>query len=147
MMIDSGSEINTMSQETFSQITQEVNLDPVSIKYCGYGPEGQRAEIPIIGKFKTMIKAPATKRQTLATVHVIKGKAMNLMSCETSEKLALVKFSCAVRPKEEIWSSYNDRFEGIGKMKDVQVHLSINKTVKPIAQKSKKNTISHQMQS
>ena len=138
MLIDSGSEINTINGKVYSQIKQKVKLEPVSTTYYGYGSEGQRSEIPIIGKFRTMIKAPATKRQTLITVHVIKGNAMNLMSCETSEKLGLVKFACAVQPKEDVLNKYKDRFEGIGKMKDVQVKLSVNKEVKPIAQKARR---------
>lgn len=71
--------------------------------------------------------------------HVVKGNAMNLMSCETSEKLAFVKFACAIQqPKEDIVREYEDRFEGIGKMTDAKVQLNINKDVKPIAQKSRR---------
>ena len=90
--INSGSEINIVGEETFRGLPYQ--LSPAPQKFCGYGPEGKRVEIPILGSFQHMVKAPLTKRQTVSTVYVLKGKATNLLSCNTAEKLGLVQFAC-----------------------------------------------------
>ena len=138
-MIDSGSEINIVGEETFRGLPHDVDqLSPATQKFCGYGPEGKRVEIPILGSFQCMVKAPLTKRQTVSTVYVLKGKATNLLSCNTAEKLGLVQFACKVEPMDNIDELYKDRFEGIGKMKNTKVELAINKDVKPVAQKPRR---------
>ena len=135
-MIDSGSEINIVGEETFRGLPYDVDqLSPATQKFCGYGPEGKWVEIPILGSFQCMVKAPMTKRQTVSTVYVLKGKAKNLLSCDTAEKLGLVQFACKVEPMDNIYEVYKDRFEGIGKMKNTKVELAIKKDVKPVAQK------------
>ena len=108
-------------------------------RYCSYGPEGQRHELPILGYFMEMVKAPQTKRKPNTQVFVISGNAINLLSCETAEKLGLVSFIQKVEQvKPDILEEYADRLEGIGKMANTQVHLSISKDVKPVAQKTRR---------
>ena len=51
-----------------------------------------------------MVKAPLTKRQTVSTVYVLKGKATNLLSCNTAERLGLVQFACKVEPMDKIYT-------------------------------------------
>ena len=146
MMIDSGSEINVLSEDTYEKLQDKPPLESDSKKYCGYGPEGERREIPMKGTFMCEMKAPETKRLTQAKVHVMKGKAANLLSCETSEKLGLVKFACKVNEsassvtvgKDKIFAQYPEVFEGMGKMTGKSVKLNINKETKPIAQKARR---------
>ena len=63
----------------------------------------------------------------------MKGKASNLLGCETAEKLGLIAFIKKVDEVsfDKVTDDYKDRFEGLGIMKDVQVKLIINEGVKP----------------
>ena len=66
-------------------------------------------------------------------MYVLKGEATNLLSCNTAEKLGLVKLACKVEVMDNISEVYKDCFEGIGKMKNTKVQLAISKDVKPVA--------------
>ena len=139
VMIDTGAEIDIIDENTFRKLpTDKIDLLPVNRKYCGYGPDDMKKEIEMLGKFECDIKAPTTKRKTKIQVHVIKGKANNLLSCVTSEKLGLLIFTCQVTTEENIYTKYKDRFEGIGKMKGTTVTININKEIKPVAQKPRR---------
>ena len=63
----------------------------------------------------------------------MKGKASNLLVCETAEKLGLIAFIKKVDEVsfDKVTDDYKDKFEGLGIMKDVQVKLNINEGVKP----------------
>ena len=143
MMIDSGSEINIIDEPTFSQLdVKREELQHVSRTYCGYGPRGNRIPIDLLGKFEVYVKCPLTKLMTKTDVHVMRGEANNLLSCETSEKLKLIKFAELNHVKrverEDMTVKYSDRFQGIGKMKHTVVTLNINKDVKPVIQKPRR---------
>ena len=89
------------------------------------------------------VKAPQTKLATITDVYVMKGKASNLLSYETAEKLGLITF---IKKMDEVSFDkvvdyYKDRFDGLGTMKGVQFKLNINEDVKPIAQKKRRKTI------
>jgi len=60
-----------------------------------------------------------------------------LLSCHTSVELKLISFidSMTSFSIESIASSYNDQFEAIRKIKDLQVKLHINIEKKPLQQK------------
>jgi hypothetical protein len=143
VMIDSGSEINIIDESTFSELPISIdNLNPAVGKYCGYGPTERRVPIEMLGKFGVDCKCPTTKLKTFTEIYVMKGKANNLLSCVTSEKLGLIKFPSEAKvsqvKQQDIVSKYNDRFQGIGKMKDTVVKLNINKDIIPVIQKPRR---------
>ncbi|XP_030850066.1 uncharacterized protein K02A2.6-like [Strongylocentrotus purpuratus] len=68
-----------------------------------------------------------------AIFYVVYGDSDNLLSCDTSESLGIVKLTYAVTA-DDISSSYADLFNGLGKLKDVKCKLHIDDTVKPVVQ-------------
>ena len=137
-MIDSGSEINIIDENTFNTLPVKIgDLEDVQQSFCGYGPTSQRKELNMLGKFSVSIKCPTTMKKTVSEVHVLEGKANNLLGCMTSEKLGLIQFTNQVN-EVDIFDKYKERFMGIGKMKNTTVHLNINKDVKPVIQKARR---------
>ena len=143
-LIDSGSEINIINLEMFKSLNIPVDsLVKVNEAFVGYGPESERQEIPLMGYFTEMIKCPVTMKQRKTTIFVMNGIGENILSCEDSEKLGLVTFhkvnSVEMKkliPTEE--EKYKECFEKVGKFKDKQIELSINKDIKPVAQKARR---------
>ena len=135
-LLDSGAEVNIIGEKTFESL-QITGLKAPSRKLCGYG---SKKELPVIGMFSGKIKAPQTMLATVSDIYVMKGNSVNLLGCATAEKLGLIKFINTVDMKStlHVEKDYADIFEGIGKMKDTQVKLSINEDVKPIAQTKRK---------
>ena len=104
-------------------------------------PVGRR-ELSLLGCFQERVKAPQTNIATVTDVYVMKGKASNMLGCETTEKLGLITSIKKVDEVsfDKVVDYYKDILEGLGKMKGVQVKLNINEDVKPIAQKKRRLT-------
>jgi transposase InsO family protein len=135
-LLDTGAEVNILGEHTFRRLGK-CDLKTPSKKLCAYG---SKDELPVLGYFQELVKAPKTKLATVAEIYVMKGETGNLLGCRTAEKLGLVTFVNQVNTKsiEKVVEDYSDRFTGIGKMSQTQVHLSISKDVEPIAQKARR---------
>ena len=77
------------------------------------------------------------RRLIFTEFYVREGQAENLLSESSSTALGLVQFRGTINVINntsiaDMISRYTDRFEGIGEMKDTQVKLHIDKTVKPV---------------
>ena len=135
-LLDTGAEVNIIGENTFLSLGK-YELQAPKKKLCAYG---SRTALPVLGCFQELVKAPKTKLATVTDIYVMKGETGNLLGCQTAEKLGLVSFVNQVQMNnmEEILHNYQDRFHGMGKMDQLQVHLNINKDVTPIAQKSRR---------
>ena len=88
----------------------------------------------------------ASKITVADVLYVVEGKADNLLSKQTSVNLDLVKINIqqqqevgnVVSDQEPVFEKYPKVFKGIGKLKDKQVTLHINKSVVPQAQRYRK---------
>ena len=72
-------------------------------------------------------------------VYVPEGAGGSLLSWQASQNLRVISVVNAlvteVRPKiQQLVKEYEDLFTGLGKLKDYQVHLHINKDIQPTAQ-------------
>ncbi|CAC5374989.1 unnamed protein product [Mytilus coruscus] len=88
-----------------------------------------------LGKFDTVIET--RDKLTNATVYVSKGTSGNLLCYDTSLELQIIpQISRALnRNKHELLcEQYKDIFHGLGKLKDTQVKIHIDNTVKSIVQ-------------
>lgn len=56
---------------------------------------------------------------------------------ETSAQLGLIKIIDTIE-KHEIVNKYDKLFKGIGKLKDKEIHLFVDETVVPVAQKARR---------
>ena len=75
-------------------------------------------------------------RSVNTTIHVIHGSGGNLISYKTATDLGLLKVINSINPTlsiDDIQKQYPHLFKGIGKLKDHQVRLYVDESVKPVA--------------
>ncbi|XP_053389269.1 uncharacterized protein K02A2.6-like [Mercenaria mercenaria] len=129
-LIDTGSSINVIDERTYSKLKNKVTLSKVDTKVYAYGAN----KVDLLGKFQATIE---TKHKiTTAPVYVAKGKSCNLLSYLTSVDLQVIpEISVITQNKvDELCDKYGSVFKGIGKMKDTEVKLYVDKNVQPVTQ-------------
>lgn len=136
-----------MGEDTYQALGVAISSSDKTL--LAYSSEGDRTTLLVLGKVDIAIVSALTGKSMTETFYVVKGKADNLLSCGASEHLQEVKFAqvaafsatpsapCSTTP-EKLLMEYEDRFVGIGKMKDVQVKLHINPEVKPAQQNTRR---------
>ena len=79
--------------------------------------------------------------------YVVHGDNMNsILGLETASRLGIIqiinsiskKIKQLASPLREIVNNHKSRFQGIGKLKDVKVKLSIDAEIKPVANKHRR---------
>ncbi|XP_062614532.1 uncharacterized protein K02A2.6-like [Saccostrea cucullata] len=137
MLVDSGASVTVMDESTFERVSRKkpIKLSKSNAKVHAYG---MKAALPIRGKFRAEIES---KLRIIDTeILVVKSASGCLLSCNDAQKLGLIPITINAVDQNEntdqpsILTRFADRFEGIGKLKDFQVKLHIDETVKPVAQ-------------
>ncbi|XP_064469786.1 uncharacterized protein K02A2.6-like [Ornithodoros turicata] len=132
-LIDTGSSVNLVDAETFQkiQLKSDLELTTTSTQYFAYG---SHANLPIIGKFKTEIHV-GDKRQP-AEVAVVNKVAENIIGYETADVLGIIKITLNINAEQTLdpQEEFPQLFQGMGKLKDLQVHLHVDPSVTPVAQ-------------
>ena len=144
VLIDSGASCNLIDYETCSGL-KENNIDCQSTKpkkkLFAYG---QKEPIEVAGTFVYEIVCEASSEKCRDEFIVIKGAGKPLLGKSTAEKLKVLHvgplhgaqvWSIATEGSDsDIRTEYADILVGVGKLKDYQLKLHINKDVKPVAQ-------------
>ena len=123
--------MNIVNQKTYDKLGQPSLRTPDKPVF----PYGSKKPLPILGVFTTDIAYD--QRTTTADVYVSKTGTETLMSFSTGTQLGLIHISYNVTSPvttENIVNNFQDRFEGIGKLKDTQCKLHVDDTVTPVAQ-------------
>ena len=138
MLIDSGANSNIVDEGTWEQLkakgvkceSQAASPDKKLYPYASNQP------LPVKGSFKCTVAV--CDRSTRAEFLVIKGRGMSLLGKVTATELGVLKVGiniAAVTTKAHgLKLQYPEVFEGVGKLKDKQISLNIDPTVKPVAQ-------------
>jgi len=90
MMADSGATCSTIDELTYNNKLKDIKLDTANTRLNPYG--GGIAIRPI-GKFKCTVKCNETKKQCTEVFYVVPGQCVGLLSCQTSQKLGLIKIA------------------------------------------------------
>ena len=135
MLIDSGASTNVIDKNLWLKLKQE-KVKCVSKKsdkkLYAYGSD---QPLKVLGTFSASVKAG--KNEVEAEFAVIDGKGAALLGRETAIQLGVLKLGIplySVTSKETIMSDYKEIFEGVGKLKDYQVKLYVDRNVPPVAQ-------------
>ena len=135
IMADSGSSINILDENDCKKLQSPPKLEDTSIRMYPY--KSNKA-LKMLGKFKTTIITTdgATSKEL---VNVPKGAGGSLLSWRASQNLKLISTvkPIATEPRpgnQQLVEEYEDLFTGLGKLKDYQVHLHINKNIQPSSQ-------------
>ena len=138
MLIDSGASSNIIDEGTWEQLkvkgvkceSQVATPDKKLYPYASSQP------LPVKGSFKCTVSV--CDRSTKAEVLVIKGRGMSLLGKITATELGVLKvginIAMVTSKADNLQQQYPEVFEGVGKLKNKQISLDINPTVKPIAQ-------------
>ena len=136
MLIDTGASINIIDEKTFAYITQfkPISLQRAHTKIFAYGSKQQ---LPILGKFDIVVESK--KRITVAGIDVVNGNSDSLLSYQTASELNMITLhvnkvtSTSSVSSDDIEQKYPDIYNGIGKLKEFEVKLHIDKQVPPVS--------------
>ena len=119
--------INILDENTFKKIRSKPQLSHSNTRVFTYGSNKTL-------KFQTTIETDS--KITTATMHVVKGKHVNLLCYDTSVELNIVPIIASVSSSSEILcNKYSDVFKGIGKLKDVKRKFHVDENGKPVIQR------------
>ncbi|MES9882797.1 MAG: RNase H-like domain-containing protein [Sedimenticola sp.] len=141
ILVDSGSSVNAIDRQTFEKLrSADTPLEKSNSKIYPYG-----GKLPIQLYGKTTLQVTVANKVYQIEFQIINGTGKPLIGHKTATELGLLHIGMinSVTPTnsdttDSILRSYEDRFTGIGKLKDFQLRLHIDKTVKPVAQPARK---------
>ena len=136
VLVDTGSKVNILDSNTFRKLNPQPKLRNPDQKVFPYG-EGPA--LPVLGVTTISVHAPATNRTVDADFHIVHGNTGNLLSCHTSQQLQLVKLTCSIQSYEhDIFAEYDTLFQGVGKIKDVEIKLHIDESIPSKSQRHRR---------
>ena len=133
-LIDTGSSINVISNKIYEQKLKGITIQKTSLKAL---PFTSTTPVPLKGKFPATLE---TKRQFhVATIYVtalvrLNLNAIQLSKTQTSQWIEVEQIQDS--QTREILRQHKAVFRGIGKLKDKQITLCVDKEVKPLAQQT-----------
>ena len=138
MLIDSGANSNIIDEGTWEWLkvkgvkceSQAANPGKKLYPYASGQP------LPVKVSFKCTVSV--CDRSTKAEVLVIKGRGMSLLGKITATEMGVLKvglnIAMVTSKADSLKQQYPEVFKGVGKLKNKQISLDIDPTVKPIAQ-------------
>ena len=136
MIFDTGASTDILDEIALAHINQKNNitLQPSSKCLLAYRSTNQLA---VTGQFESTISFE--NRQCNTLLHVLKGDNGSLLSCKTATALGIVNLQVNhicdhSLPQERLPMKYPTLFQGIGKLRGVEVKLHIDEKINPVAQ-------------
>ena len=104
----------------------------------------QTEPIEVLGTFETKIHCDVFGERCVDEFTVVERPGKTLLGKDTAEKLYVLRDGPPSTPQaytitsegnaNDVLKNFADIFSGIGKLKDFQLKLHVNKSVKPVAQ-------------
>ena len=141
VIIDSGASVNCMDKDTYNSVkTASTKLEKSSAKIYPYA-----SKIPLkllgVSQFNVVVNGKVHK----LIFHIIDGQCKSIIGLKCALDLGLLKLCVnsteadSVTGKvDSILHEYKDRFEGLGKLKDFELKLHIDRDIQPVAQSARK---------
>ena len=140
MVLDTGASTDIIDKATFEFITRRhpVTLQPASTRLFAYG---SHTPLKTLGKFDALIESKT--KYTMSTIHVTDGQSGSLLSYNTARELGLITLQLNTLAEKPLTSlqlreRFPNLFQGIGKLKDIEVKLHIDTSVAPVAQTARR---------
>ena len=144
VLIDSGATCNIVDRATWEVLKQkgvQCQSRKCEKKLFAYG---QTKPIEVVGTFQSEIYCEESGEMCVDEFTVVEGHGKALLGKDTAEKLNVLRVGPPNLPQAysitsegnsvDIVKKFADVFTGVGKLKDYQLKLHINKDVKPVAQ-------------
>ncbi|MCG7869746.1 MAG: hypothetical protein JAY74_25675 [Candidatus Thiodiazotropha taylori] len=140
ILVDSGASVNAIDQALFQKLMSSKTI--LEKSHAKIYPYGKTTPLELCGK----VTLPVQVNRVTYDVEfqVIKGSGKPLIGHKTATELGILRISipeaiATVNTEtESILTSFQDRFEGLGRLKDFELKLHIDETVKPVAQPARK---------
>ena len=140
MVIDTSPTTDILDEATYRNIHQneDTELQPTTKRLFAYGSDSQ---LTLLGKFDATITSKDKHKVT--TIHVVQGNHGSLLSYMTAMDLGILDFhvnhvSNTVPVHKQLCHQYAGIFNGIGKLKGVEVKLHIDQSVPLVAQQARR---------
>ena len=139
MMIDTGASTDIIDESSFSDIQRngEIELLRSTKRIFAYGSDSQ---LHVLGQFTADICIGTKHVQS--TIHVIRGNHGSLLSYKTACDLGIIDVKVnqiqTQQTSDELIKQFPHLFKGIGKLKDTELHLHIDDSVPPVAQRARR---------
>lgn len=142
MLIDSGASVNIIDKTAYHILSRKIpsiNLQPSKVKLTPYGCD---TPIEVMGQFQTAVESK--HKITNGTFYVVNKASGSLLSYETARELELIRVEdvnsvqSKQTTKQQDLPDNTDYSRGIGKLKDHQVKIHIDESVKPVAQRHRR---------
>ena len=141
VIIDSGASVNCMDKDTFNSVKiSSTKLEKSSAKIYPYA-----SKIPLkllgVSEFNVVVNGNVHR----LIFHIIDGQCKSIIGLKCALNLGLLKL-CVNSTEadssrgnvDSILHEYRDRFEGLGKLKDFELKLHIDRDIQPVAQSARK---------
>ena len=133
MLVDTGSSINVLDENTYKKLQVKPKLSKTDTEVFTYG---SNTNFPLLGKFMWTIESK--DKITTATIHVTKGSSGCLLCYESAFEMQVIPeisvFTSGSTKVEYLCQKYSSIFEGICKLKDVEIDLHIDPDIQPVQQ-------------
>ena len=125
-LVDSGASVNIVS---FSAVKVfGVDLQPCGTRVYAFNSS---APLPVIGKFSALIES---KCSAVDAEFLVVESETSLLGYTTATELGILQIANAVSVEKNVFQRYPSLFTGLGKMKNVEVKLHIDRNVSPVHQ-------------
>ena len=136
VVIDSGAVTNVISKNTWDRLKEcnvEADVCRSAIKLFAYG---SNKPLPTLCTFTARVICSETAKSCVADFVVVDGNGANLLGKVTSEKLGVLNVGLGVvnLVHSDIVAQYKSLFSGVGVLKNFELKLHIDESVKPVAQ-------------
>ncbi|XP_064469571.1 uncharacterized protein K02A2.6-like [Ornithodoros turicata] len=127
--IDTGASVSVISRDTFCQLRGKPEIKKSNTRVYAFGSQ---QPLPIIGK----ICATLSYKDKTSTedIFIIEKSVSSILSFTAATNLDLIKVAYTVDKSQSPLVQFPSICSGVGKLKNFQVHLQIDKEVAPVAQ-------------
>ena len=105
-----------------------IKLQPCDTKVYAFNSSDP---LPVLGKFTALVES---KCNAINSKILVVNSQTSLLGYETATELGILTIANAVSVEKNVYQVYPSLFSGLGKMKDVEVKLHIDESVKPVHQ-------------
>ena len=139
VLIDSGATCNLLGQRTWEWLKSQKIQCQTRKEAKALFPYGNTKPLPTLGTFTADIMSIDTGATCKTDFVVINGDGRSLLCRETAEKLGLLRLGPShavniVNTEADIKEKYKELFNGVGLLRDYELKLNIDDSVKPVAQ-------------
>lgn len=129
MLVDTSTTINILDESSYSKLRNCPAVNPTITKVFAYGAE---KPVNLVGSIYTNISSLSRHTSVMTEVYIVRGNYGSLLSYQTAVDLDIIPVIKSVT-SDKILDEYSDRFEGIEKIKDLQLHIHADESKAPVA--------------